>query len=307
MKKAVVTGCTGMIGLALINRLLDNDYEVLALAHSSSKKIDRIPQNDRLKVMLCDLNMFEDIKNRVSEKYDIFYHLAWEGTYGNSRNDMYQQIKNIQYTIDSVQLASYLGCSTYVGAGSQAEYGRVSDIISEKTPTFPENGYGIAKLSAGHMSRIECSRLGIRHIWARIFSVYGPNDNVYTMVTNSIIKMLRNEKPSYTKAEQIWDYLFCEDAADALYLMHQYGKDGAVYCLGSGKAMPLYEYINIMKDVINPNLEIGFGEIPYSDNQVMHLCADISALTKDTGFIPITDFRTGVKKTIEWCIKEGLV
>ncbi|MCR5235224.1 MAG: hypothetical protein K6E53_15165, partial [Lachnospiraceae bacterium] len=119
--------------------------------------------------------------------------------------------------------------------------------------------------------------------------------------------------PSLTKGEQEWDYLYSEDAADALYLLGEcnYGseytdadKDGRIYCLGSGQSYPLKEYIKVMRDVIDKDLELGFGEVPYSDKQVMHLCADISELTKDTGFSPQMPFPKGIVLTVKY-VKEA--
>ena len=70
--------------------------------------------------------------------------------------------------------------------------------------------------------------------------------------------------------------------------------------IGSGQSRYLKDYITTIRDVVNPNLEIGIGEIDYYPNQVMKLCADIDELTKDTGFLPEVSFEEGIKKTIEW-------
>lgn len=99
---------------------------------------------------------------------------------------MQGQLQNIQYTLDAVELASRIGCKKFVGAGSQAEYGRVEGVLSASTPVFPENGYGIAKLCAGQMSRILCEQKQIEHIWTRILSIYGPYDGENTMIMSSI-------------------------------------------------------------------------------------------------------------------------
>ena len=117
--------------------------------------------------------------------------------------------------------------------------------------------------------------------------------------------MLNHERPQYTKGEQMWDYLYCGDAANAFYLAAVHGRDGAVYCLGGGKVRPLADYIKDIRDVVSPDSEIGFGEIPYYENQVMYLCADIEDLTKDTGFQPTMDFKEGIRITAEW-LKEEL-
>ena len=58
-----------------------------------------------------------------------------------------------------------------------------------------------------------------------------------------------------------------------------------------------------IRDAAAPGAEIGFGEIPYQEKQVMYLCADISDLEKDTGFAPRVTFAEGIEKTVDWCRK----
>ena len=302
--KVVITGSTGTIGIALIKYLLKNEVEILAIVRDKTKII-KLFNNSKLKLIECDLENLEKIKMEEC-KYDIFYHMAWAGTRGEERNDIKLQLKNIDYTLKALELAKKMGCKKFIGTGSQAEYGRVSGKISPNTIANPETAYGIAKLRAGQISKLMANQIGIECIWTRILSVYGPYDNENTMIMSSIREMLENNKaPHYTKAEQLWDYIYTNDIARALYLIAEKGKNNSIYCIGSGTVKPLYEYINIIKNEINPKLEIKLGEIPYSKNQVMYLCADISDLTKDTGFKPEISFEEGIKRTIKW-YKENL-
>lgn len=300
MEKAVITGGTGMIGHALVTYLLHKNVEVTILVRGGSKRIESLPKDEKVTVIACDLSQMSEV--RLSEmKYDVFFHLGWSGTFGDARNDMFLQNKNVKYTLEAVKLAHRLGCEIFIGAGSQAEYGQVyGQKLTPLMAAVPENGYGIAKLCAGQMSRIMAHNYRMKHIWFRILSVYGPYDNEQTMIMSSIIKMHEGESPEYTLAGQIWDYLYCEDAAEALYLAAKKGSDGAIYCLGSGNVKTLREYIEIMRDQINPKIELKFGAKPYADKQVMYLCADISSLQADTGFEPKYTFDEGIRKTIEW-------
>ena len=115
--------------------------------------------------------------------------------------------------------------------------------------------------------------------------------------------LLRKEKPKTTKGEQIWDYIYAKDVARAFRLVGERGSDGAVYCIGSGETRTLRQYIEAIRDAVDPTAEIDFGGIPYYPNQVMHLEADIANLTKDTGFIPEYTFEQGIMETIEWIRK----
>ena len=343
MKRAIITGPTGGIGIALINKLIEENVEVIAICRPGSKRINNIPSSELVTIVQLELNeldkMYEVIERKKlklnatnspkeaminADNNIVFYHLGWDGTFGvDARNNVEGQLKNIQYTIKAVEVAAKIGCNRFVGAGSQAEYGRVEGKLSAEIPAFPETGYGMAKLSARHLSRLRCSQLGLDHIWTRILSVYGPGDGSKTMVMSTITKLINGENVDLTKGEQKWDYLFSKDAAEAMYLLGDKGCHGKVYCLGGGKALALKDYICKIKETVIKEIQIynknalskaqktdvyditkiknaklNFGAIPYADKQVMHLVADISELTKDTGFKVRYSFEDGIKETI---------
>lgn len=300
MKRAIITGPTGSIGIALIQELISKDVEVIAVCRPGSRRISNLPKHKKVTVVECDLNNLVELSEMDIPTCDVFYHFGWDGTFGNSRNNMYGQLHNIQYTLDAVEAAEKLRCKVFVGSGSQAEYGRVEGKLTAETPAFPENGYGMAKLCAGNMSRIACEQKGMKHIWTRILSIYGPYDGENTMIMSTIAKLLKEEIPVLTKGEQQWDYLYSKDAGYAMYLIGEKGVHGKIYCIGSGMAKPLAEYVRVLKDEINPELKLGFGEIPYAEKQVMYLCADIKELSEDTGFSPRYAFEEGIKETINW-------
>lgn len=300
MKRVAITGATGVVGMALINKCIENGMEVVVLVNPESRRLDRIPEDSHVRVIKCGLSDFATADVETIGSADVMFHLAWSGTFGDSRNDVALQEKNCEYALDAVRLAHRLGCSVFVGAGSQAEYGRVSGVLTADTPCNPENEYGRAKLRTSSATRNLCHQLGIRHIWPRILSIYGPYDGEKTMVMTLIRTLLEGKKPALTAGEQMWDFLYASDVADAFMALAEHGHDGCIYPIGSGVARPLREYIEIIRDQIDPVLPLGFGEVPYSDKQVMHLCADISALTRDTGFLPKVDFSEGARRTIEY-------
>lgn len=299
MKRAVITGATGTIGRALIYELLQNGIEILALCRRKGRA-GELPTHPLLRVQYCSLSELSALQHSSEKPYDVFYHFGWAGTNGAERNTPHLQCDNIRYALDAVCAAKRLGCHTFIGAGSQAEYGRVTDALTPTTPTFPENGYGIAKLAAGGLTRLAASANGMRHIWVRILSIYGPYDNEKSLVSSTILSLMRGEPPQLTKGEQLWDFLYSRDAARALFLLAAHGKHGAVYPLGSGIARPLKEYLLLLRDTVAPHVPLEFGAIPYSKNQVMHLCADITTITADTGWRPTTSFSDGIRETAAW-------
>ena len=297
--RAVITGATGAIGMALISELISRNTEVLVLLREGSNEQDRLFDHPLVRHVYCSLEHISEL-SLSGEKYDQFYHLAWAGTVGEARNDTELQISNIKYTADAARLAARIGCSVFVGAGSQAEYGVTREKLSSHTPTFPQSAYGAAKLCAGQMSRIACREYGIRHVWARILSVYGPYQSENSILSYAINQLLDGKPTSFTECKQTWDFMYSGDAARALIALAERGRDGHIYCLGSGKARPLREYIEIVQDKIDKDAVLGFGELSYAEGQLMHLEADIAELTRDTGYVPSTSFEDGIEETIRF-------
>lgn len=300
MKKVIITGPTGAVGVSLINELLENGYEVTAVCRRNSQRISSIPVSDKVKIIECNQNELHTLASKFNHSYEYFYHFAWDGTYGDTRQNINLQMDNIKCTLDAVELARVLNCKVFIGAGSQSEFGHIDGVLRPFMPCNPDNGYGIAKLAAGQLSRILCRQYGIRHEWCRIISLYGPYDGAYTLVMSTIIKLLKKERLDFTKGDQIWDYIYSKDAAKAFRLVAERGKDGSIYCFGSGKPRRLKEFITVIRDNIDKDAVLNFGALEYYPNQVMHLEPDISNLVMDTGFNPNYSFEEGIKETIDW-------
>ena len=284
MKKIIVTGATGCVGSAIVRRALVQGMEVTCIVHEGSKRLGNLPQDERVKIVECNLSNYNSLN--IDGQHDAFIHMAWEKTFGVSRDDAETQTRNIQYTLDACHLAKRCGCQVFVGAGSQAEYGLQTVDLTPDLPVNPESGYGIAKYAAGKLSAMLCKSLGIRQNWVRILSVYGPNDGENTLISYVIRELKAGRSPELTKCEQTWDYLYADDAGDAILSIAGKGVDGKVYPLGSGNGRKLSEYIEDIRNVINPAIKVKYGAKDYYPHQPMHLVADINPLEEDTGWKP---------------------
>ena len=305
MKTAVITGATGAIGRALIRVCVASGYEVLSVVHRGSPRSAELGQLPHVHVLQLDLDEYDramdelEAQNISMEGYELFFHLAWMAPFGKDRDNLKLQLDNVSASLAAVRFAKDLGCTAFIGTGSQAEYGRTEGILSPETPAFPETGYGIAKLCAGQLTRLSCEQLGLRHIWCRVLSVYGPYDRDQTLISTAVIQMSANEETVFTPCDQLWDYIYADDAAQAILLAGQKGESGKVYVVGSGDVHPLKEYIEKIAAITGYNKKIGFGERPYNDKQVMYLQADIEAL-RQLGFQPQISFEEGIRRILDW-------
>jgi nucleoside-diphosphate-sugar epimerase len=258
---------------------------------------DVLPQVEVLDVGLEDGEGLERALDRVRPSHVV--HLAWSGVLGGSRNDPAQHV-NVFQSMRLLELALRCGARHFVGLGSQAEYGPCRARIDESTPTEPTTMYGAAKLATGLMAERLCALSGARFAWLRLFSSYGPKDSPEWMIPYLTLKLLRRERPAVTAAEQLWDYIYVEDAAAAVVAAARSGEASGVFNLGSGTAPRLRDIIEQVRDAIDPSLPVGFGEVAYRPDQVMHLEADIGKLARATGWRPRVGLAEGIARTVDW-------
>lgn len=290
---AAITGPTGSIGRDLIQSHLDAGDSVIAIVNPKSLRKENLPESDRLTVLECGLGDYQKIMGNL--RCDVFYHLAWDGTGPDARNDTGAQSKNIAYSLGALKLAHSWRSKKFIFAGSQAEYGRLDKPIISDTPANPVTAYGIAKNTAGMECATACKQMGMGFNRVRILSVYGRYDSNDLLVQYVISKLSKGESPELSPCEQIWDLMYSKDCAEALRLIALKGKNGRTYNVCSGDARPLKEHILCIRDVVAPDEEIVFGARDYYPGQTMMLAADTRELFEDTGFRPRYSLEDGIR------------
>jgi nucleoside-diphosphate-sugar epimerase len=288
MAKVIVGGGTGFIGAGIVRALHGNGQEAIVLAR---------PESDAWR--LAGLGDGVSVVQAMGDvRADVLVHAAWAHAIAKMRNDPVQ-FENVELTRRSVDLAAEAGCRTWIGLGSQTEYGVVDARLGEDLPLRPTSIYGKAKAQAFEAARERCEALGLRFVWLRVFQAYGPMDSPERMVCRVIETLLDGKRPALTAGDQFWDYLYVEDLAQAVLALAT-GQASGAFNVGSGKAVQIRALVEAIRDAIDPSLELGFGEVPYAPDQVMFLEADISKLTKATGWHPVVELNSGLNRTIAW-------
>lgn len=228
-----------MIGVALIQAALHDESidSIFAVVKSQSQKLCRLPIDKKIIVLECNIEDYLKLPQLINVPAEFFFHLAWPrtATYNESYGDAYEKTKNILYVLDALRAAKEMGCKTFVGAGSQSEYGIInSGKISLDTICKPVRADGIIHLAAGQLVNLLAKQMGLNSAWLRVFSVYGINDRDNSMVKTTIRKMLNGERLEFTACEQIWDYLYESDAGEAFLLAGKKVYGNKTYNVGYG-------------------------------------------------------------------------
>jgi UDP-glucose 4-epimerase len=295
----IITGASGVLGFALIKKLIEDGNEVSILARSEgslSHIFDEFGRDAFTSVHFIDLKDYVNAQLEIPG--DVFIHLAWEGVEKEARDNIELQMKNVGYTLDAIKLSKRLGCKVFVGAGSQAEFADSNTPMGNHTPTIPNTAYGAAKLAAGQMGRLLAESLGLRFYWFRIFSLFGPYDRRYSFMSIMLEKFLKDEPLDMTSGDQIWDYFFSYDAARTLLEVIKSNNSSIYISLGSGKGFSLIDYVLRIKNILKSNSIIN-NSIKLHSNARRYLVADRSVISNILTEMELTSLEIAIKTTIK--------
>ena len=293
MKKYIVTGAAGFLGMNLVERFLrEEDVHIHAVVRPNSPHNARLAASERLTLVPADLSEYGHLDEQIKEPCDVFFHLAWQG----GRYDFAAQYGNIADTLAALEAAARLGCRRFIATGSQAEYGSQTALITEEPCPPPADAYGAAKLAACALSRQRAADLGVAWIWGRVFSLYGKYEQEGRMLP-ALVKSLRSEQPLALSSSgaQNWDYLYAADAADALLALAKRGRAGEIYNIANGDYRPLRDYIEEARAEIAPQCDVTYGA---ADADVFSLQPSVEKIRRDTGWMATTDFEGGMQKIL---------
>lgn len=301
MERIVITGGTGFIGSRLIRELLQNHVEVVALVRNiRTTALDDMKDNKLLRMVQYNSPEYDALPEVIG-KVDAFYHLAWAGVSTQQKNDGQLQLENIHFSMEMLDYAAKIETDRFLGMGTVAEYAFSENTIEANGGRqTPNDMYGAAKTSAHYMLEAYARILDIPFNWVVLPSTYGEGRRDDNIITYTITALLRGERPQYGMLMQMWDFLYVGEVARALRLIGEKGIPGKTYGIGSGVYRQLKDYIMKIRDIIDPELELGIGDVPSLSDRAFSSCVNIYELVKDTGFEPQVSFEEGIHKTIEY-------
>ena len=284
--KITIAGANSFIGKRLLNKVAGED--VVAIVREGSQFTC-----PGVKIVHCNMEEYGRL-GELCGPGDVFVDLTWRGSRGADRQNHDMQEKNYLSTLAAMKSMAEAGYKTLVSAGSQAEYGLCDGVITEETPTNPNTEYGIFKLMIFNEVGEIADKYGCRFIEPRYFSLYGPGDYEKTLIMATLKKLLAGDKVELNECTQLWDYMFVDDAMDALVHLCKKDIPGGVYNFATGNHRQLRDFILDMKDAVGSESEIVFGAIPYNGLYI-DLRPDVTKL-KAAGWIQRTSFKDGIRK-----------
>ena len=294
MEKILITGASGLIGKAVLEKLNKDKYEVWAVI-SGRREIVFPKGVNVVKGNLLDYSFLSDILKRIAPS--ICLHYAWalnDGFFQKSE----ENLAWIEASIKLIRLFKANGGKYFFFAGSSAEYGRGTEGFEEYNNEKGEDLslYGCTKLCFEKIAFHYCKQESINFLSGRYFSVYGPRDVRKDSALPTIINNFLERKKFVCKSpENLWDYIYIDDCAEATIKLLEKNCVG-IYNIASGRPKTMrYIFLTIAHEMNAEEL------LEFEDNKTPKtLTANINKLKKDTGFECNTSFEEGIKETIQW-------
>lgn len=299
MKQTIIIhGATSFLGKNFLWSLIPDGYKIIIFSRIS-QDLSFIPKTSN--IVIHKYTSLEELFERdlAIDKNSFFYEFSWYGVFNDKRNHEEQFTINVPLIMNSIKLAKHCDSKHWIGIGSQAEYGNLDCKISETMSCKPTTMYGKSKLLCSQLAEELCIAYNIEFTWLRLFSLYGPKDNHEWFIQYIIKSLLNNQEIDMTLGEQKWDYLYIDDAVEILNHILIKNKGIGITNYASGVNIKLKDFVLLAKKLCNSKSIINFGKVPYREDQVMNMEADIKKLISELFWKPKFDYEYGINQIIK--------
>lgn len=309
--RALVTGGAGFIGSHLVDRLLEQGEEVIAVDnfdpfYDRSIKENNIAdhrENDNYRLVEEDIRNLPSLSSEITEEVDLIVHLAAKAGVRPSVKDPvgFQEV-NVMGTQNMLEFARERGVKQFLFASSSSVYGN-----NEKVP-WSEDGqelkpispYASSKISGELMGHVYSDLYDMQFLALRFFTVYGPRQRPDLAIHKFIRLMNEGKKITlYGDGSSRRDYTYVDDIIDGVMAAVEYDKsDYEIINIGNNRTVQLLELVEAIDEVSGRELEHVFG--PEQPGDIDQTWADISKARELLGYTPNYDLEKGLREFVEW-------
>ena len=318
MEKILVTGGAGFIGFHLTKRLLDLNYEVMAIDNLNDyydvklkeERLRILEKNSSFSFRKIDISNKEELENIFKENnFDIVINLAAQAgvRYSIDHPDSYI-VSNIIGFYNILECCRNYPVKHLLFASSSSVYGKNKKVpySTDDKVDQPVSLYAATKKSDELLAYAYSNLYDIKVTGLRFFTVYGPYgrpDMAYFSFTKNIID--DKEIKVFNNGDMYRDFTYIDDIVEGIIelldkapLKDENGVSYKIYNIGNNHPVKISKFIEILEKEIGKEAKKVY--LPMQPGDVYQTYADITDLTKETGFVPKTSLEEGLNKFVNW-------
>ena len=329
MKKTLlITGGAGFIGSHVVRLFVTKypEYQIVNLDKltyagnlENLKDIDQLPNYKFVKGDICDEKFIHELFETYN--FDGVIHLAAESHVDRSITNPMEFIHtNIVGTVNLMNAARTSWKDNFDGKrfyhiSTDEVYGSLGDegLFLETTAYDPKSPYSAAKASSDHLVRAYNHTFKLPVVITNCSNNYGQNQFPEKLIPLSI-NNIKNSKPIpiYGKGDNVRDWLYVIDHANAIDLVYHKGRDGETYNIGGNNEWQNIDLIHVLCKVMDKKLGRAEGEsaklITFVKDRAGHdlrYAIDSTKIQKELGWSPSLQFEEGIEKTVDWYLENS--
>lgn len=299
--RILVTGAGGMIGANLCRRLIADGYQVDVMIRGDHLPFRLEPIAGRLRSWRADLLDGEGVAAAIrGAAPDVVVHLA--STPFNPPPSPLRHLEvNVLGTGNLLEaVAAARPGARVVFTGSVAQYGEGND-LSESMSERPATVLGASKTAAAALLHAYSRLHGLHTVEIRLFTPYGPWERPGRLVPHVVLSALRGEPVELAGGDQERDFLYVDDAVDALVrALDTPVPPRTVLNICSGAPVPVARLAGTILRLMGDPVPLRTGTRPVRADEIMRMSGDNARAREILGWTPTISLDEGLDRTIRW-------
>ncbi len=326
MKNILVTGGCGFIGSNFVNNITKDDTEYFPIILDSLTYAGNINNIKNLnsdsytfvKGDICDKPLVDDLFKKYS--FDGVFHFAAESHVDRSIDGPGEFINtNIIGTYNLLEISrKYFNGDNpnfkFIHVSTDEVYGDLDNegYFTESTPYNPSSPYSASKASSDHLARAWFRTYELPVIVTNCSNNYGPMQFPEKLIPLMIINCLDSKNlPVYGDGQNVRDWLYVDDHCRAISTIYENGLVGETYNIGGNNEIKNIDIVNTICSILDEIKPLE-NDKSYSDlikfvedrpGHDFRYAINAEKIQKKLNWFPTELFETGIKKTVEWYLK----
>lgn len=301
MKKAIITGSTGILGMSLAKYLTNNGIDVLCLGRKTFSNEDTRKyfgaRATYLNLKMEDILLLKKELTKIAWSPGdqcVFFHFAWGGDQKLTDGGLAVQMNNAIHAAHAVSAAKDSGCQKFVNAGTLEET-YIEQYLNDgpaHSYKFTQIDYTLAKIAARDMSKMVAYMEKLDYVHTRLSVPLLVDLSRGSYVAQTLKNIADGISFSNPENDRLFDIIAIDDLVRAYLMVGKYGKNKADYFIGTSRPSTLVEYFEYMEKHVNSKGH----DIQFLRNVSEEKLFSTEIIYKDTGFTSLMQFEDIVQR-----------